>query len=297
MTRRLFPESDGRSSIHNCRRIIYSLREFHKDGELIPHDDVDYIIKNELGFLTWRTRREFIERLVDLQYLNPLGKRKNAVTTRIPTRRGFRTYVRKGCWKAYTFGIKAPRRYAETLNPKYIPPNPPSSREMKRSEENGGQRRICALRDDKRDEADSDVETGKKGETGRTEERGEREAQCIHIVDTPVTQERGNADSALSQENKPNNRLSEPVTAVASEETVFIIDYDMPEKPSSNRVAFYRHLSKLKQKFGYEGQSSASVLKTTNRELALEIHRLALSYGGRASVWQAVRFTKHPGEG
>lgn len=83
----------------------------------------------------------------------------------------------------------------------------------------------------------------------------------------------------------------EGVTRVTELKTLYIIDYDIPRDPASNRVAFYRHLAKLKKAYGYEGESSRSVLKTRDSDLAFRIYELALSYGGRANVWKATKLT------
>lgn len=73
----------------------------------------------------------------------------------------------------------------------------------------------------------------------------------------------------------------------AREGVVFIIDYDVPKSPASENRAFYRALSKLKRTYGYDGKSTASVLKTTDRQLAFKIRDLAVSFGGEAHVYQA----------
>ena len=74
-------------------------------------------------------------------------------------------------------------------------------------------------------------------------------------------------------------------------ETVFIVDYDIPSKPVSAHTRFYRSLSLLKKRFGYEGASSDSVLKTSDQLLAIKIYELAIAYGGQATVWKATKLT------
>lgn len=87
------------------------------------------------------------------------------------------------------------------------------------------------------------------------------------------------------------------VTAVTTKDVVYLIDYDIPQKPAAGRVAFYRNLSKLKRNYGYDGESTASVVKTKDRELAFKIHDLAVAYGGQCNVWKAINICKDSREG
>lgn len=69
----------------------------------------------------------------------------------------------------------------------------------------------------------------------------------------------------------------------------FIVDYDVPREPQSKRRAFYRKLSKIKQKMGLFGKmSTKSVLITTDKALAAQTYRLAKTYG-RANIYFGVR--------
>lgn len=128
---------NGRSGRASCHRIITELREFYKDGDVIPWEDLEYFIEQLCG-LDWRTKMKYVASLVKLKFLEPIGPRRRIII-RKPGRMGHvRTYERLGAWEAYKFGAAAPRRYQETLNPKYVPPPSPSPllKKMKDVEEN-----------------------------------------------------------------------------------------------------------------------------------------------------------------
>lgn len=113
---------------------------------------------------------------------------------------------------------------------------------------------------------------------------------------TRVTgEERNNGDLKSFSEKKSRGDLARGVTGVTDEGGItYIVDYDLPlsgEENVNERVRFYRDLTKLKNKFEYEGKSSDSVLKTRDRKLAFKIHDLAVSYGGLSTVYRAVRLT------
>lgn len=74
-----------------------------------------------------------------------------------------------------------------------------------------------------------------------------------------------------------------------TDQPLFIIDYDIPLEPQSKRRAFYRKLSKIKQKMGLFGKTSTlSVLITADRALAAQIYDLAKMYG-RANLYRVFR--------
>lgn len=282
---KLTSERDGRSSTRNCRRIIKSLRELGvKDGEPILHKDIAYIISNELGFCTWRSEKNYIERLIALQYLKPLGKRQRSLTSKIPTSKGYRNYFRKGFWNAYIFGLKAPRKYEETLNPKYVPPpQAPPFKQRESVETQKETKTICTLCDEVAGCEEADGRNDKR--------REEREARSTHIVSPNVrrlTPESNKADLGTFQQTKTEQSSLETVRRQTDEEVVNLIDYDIPKNPTSENRAFYRKLSKLKQSYGFQGKSSDSVLMTADRELAVKIYDLARSYG-EATLWRATR--------
>lgn len=75
---------------------------------------------------------------------------------------------------------------------------------------------------------------------------------------------------------------------------LYIVDYDVPREPQSRRRAFYRQLSKLKEKMGLFGKiSTNSVVVTTERVLATEVYNLAKTYG-KANLYSG--FYKRDGE-
>lgn len=71
---------------------------------------------------------------------------------------------------------------------------------------------------------------------------------------------------------------------------LYIVDYDVPREPQSKRRAFYRRLSKLKEKINLFGKmSTKSVVTTTDRALATQIYNLAKTYGGKANFYFGFR--------
>jgi len=70
-------------------------------------------------------------------------------------------------------------------------------------------------------------------------------------------------------------------------ETVWIVDWDLPENPPSRRRAFYRRLSQLcRQANGPWERSTQSVMKTLDRRLALRVYALASGFG-RSNLYEA----------
>ena len=77
------------------------------------------------------------------------------------------------------------------------------------------------------------------------------------------------------------------VTAVTSGEVLYIVDWDLPEKPAGPRRAFYRRLRKVCLNNGSNWERSTfSVLKTRSASLAKEVYVLACQYG-RANLYEA----------
>lgn len=280
---KLVSASDGRSSIHNCRQIIYRLREYHDPRDIIPWDDVKYFIEQNCG-LDPRTLIKYAEILVQLNYLEPLGKRVRNVTVKPTSSYGTRTYSRKGVWRKFRFGLKAPKAFQETLNPKYVPPRTPLPRVRERVEGQKSMRVLYGAEDKQNDH----VEEAPMGASRI--DREEREYRPhTHIVGTRVQPNQKNRELESFQGNKTANKLSGDGTRMQENGTpvqAYIIDYDIPKNISGRRT-FYNRLSKLKQKYGYSGKSSLSVLKTIDRELAYKIYDLALTFDGEAHVWRA----------
>ena len=70
---------------------------------------------------------------------------------------------------------------------------------------------------------------------------------------------------------------------------MWLVDYDLPKKPAYNRVKFHRYLKKVLEKLNGEHikYSSMSVVITTSRELAEEIHELAKKFNAtRTGVYE-----------
>jgi len=80
--------------------------------------------------------------LVQLGYLVPEGiplRSKRFITVRTKQNISTKEYSCDKGFEFYTFGPRAPRLYEETLNPKYVPPNPPT----KIREGVKGQKNMC----------------------------------------------------------------------------------------------------------------------------------------------------------
>jgi hypothetical protein len=128
---RLVSESNGRSSIHKCRRVIKDLREYgYKDGDPIPLEDLEYCIQVSCG-LHPRTVRHYLRVMEELDYVRAHdgAKRvfaKSVISVRTKHGWTLREYQAEKGWSSYMFGARAPHLYQETLNPKYVKPKPPS---------------------------------------------------------------------------------------------------------------------------------------------------------------------------
>ena len=67
---------------------------------------------------------------------------------------------------------------------------------------------------------------------------------------------------------------------------VWIVDWALPQKQASQRVAFYRALKALRKKYGVENHmSSQSVMILHNQEAAKAVHLLARRYGQSNLYW------------
>lgn len=75
-------------------------------------------------------------------------------------------------------------------------------------------------------------------------------------------------------------------TRVASGDTVWIVDWDIPL--TKNRFRFYRALRKLKKELGLMGKmSSMSVLIMEDRELAFRVYDLAVMFADKVHIYEA----------
>lgn len=72
--------------------------------------------------------------------------------------------------------------------------------------------------------------------------------------------------------------------------SVWIVDWDIPQKPASARVAFYRALKKLRKDFGIANHmSSQSVMIVHSQAAAEAVHNLALRYGC-SNIYLAIHY-------
>ena len=65
--------------------------------------------------------------------------------------------------------------------------------------------------------------------------------------------------------------------------SVYIVDYDIPKDPPSQRVQFYRDLKKVN---GQGNFSTKSVICTEEKELAEAVYWLVIAFGGRVNIYK-----------
>ena len=234
---------------------------------------------------------KYVTCLVRLDFLQPIGSRRRIIT-RKPGRMGHvRTYERLGAWEAYKFGPAAPRRYQETLNPKYVPPPSPSPL-LKKSEGAGSQKIMCVLCGGR-----VGGDSSKDGEASidASRRREEKKSQRMHNSAEIVTRVRKEAKTSLVQKNRSfsgdtevsqeNDAESRDCTRVHNG-VVWIVDWDIPL--TKNRFRFYRALRKLKKELGlHDPMSTKSVLVTKDEELAFRVFNLALMFTAKVHIYEA----------
>ncbi|MGD2247529.1 MAG: hypothetical protein PVF58_03925 [Candidatus Methanofastidiosia archaeon] len=71
---------------------------------------------------------------------------------------------------------------------------------------------------------------------------------------------------------------------------VYIVDYDIPEKPARKKVQFYRDLKNVKEHTRIE-YSTLSVFRTNERMIAEAVYHLVMYYGGCAHVYYGEEIT------
>ena len=71
---------------------------------------------------------------------------------------------------------------------------------------------------------------------------------------------------------------------------VYIVDYDMPEKPARKKVQFYRDLKNLRA-YAHMKYSTLSVFRTDERMVAEAVYYLVMYYGGCAHVYYGEEIT------
>lgn len=121
---------DHRTSLAKLHRVTDYLRQFYREKQPIPHDDVVFAIEKTCGSDS-RTIRKTIRLLLRHGYLTPVSTKKSEIvqtrkfvqvrTKNSTTTREYR--VDEG-FRNYVFGPRAPRSYQKKL----VPPTPPSTR-------------------------------------------------------------------------------------------------------------------------------------------------------------------------
>ena len=73
--------------------------------------------------------------------------------------------------------------------------------------------------------------------------------------------------------------------------SLYIVDYDIPEKPAKERVQFYRDMKKLQNNDFQSESSTQSVFRTHDRTLAEAVYLLVMAHGGRGHVYKGEEIT------
>ncbi len=71
---------------------------------------------------------------------------------------------------------------------------------------------------------------------------------------------------------------------------LYIVDYDIPEKPARKRVQFYRDMKTLCNSSHIE-HSTLSVFRTHDKMLAQAIYLLVVTHGGYGHVYYGEEIT------
>jgi len=82
--------------------------------------------------------------------------------------------------------------------------------------------------------------------------------------------------------------------------TIYIVDWDIPRRPASDRLRFYRALQRLCSEAGATiwDRSTMSVLKTPSRDLAFQVFNLVKGVeGGRGNIYEARLIGTYPEQG
>jgi len=120
---------DHRSGLQKLKDIIFDLREFYKDGDRIPYDDVEDAIFRNCG-IDDRTVKKYLNRLVKLSYFKPVGRpikkrtRVNVTTfSRIDAspEHNPKEYTSSKGHSFYVFGLFAPKRFTQDSLPPTTP--------------------------------------------------------------------------------------------------------------------------------------------------------------------------------
>lgn len=105
---------DRRGGLNKLKDMIYFLREYYAEAQLIPYDDVEYAIIMVSQGLDPRTIRKYLQQLLKFHYLEHKGSPLSEVSQVIvkTDRRTFpKSYYSKKGHRNYVFGFMAPKRY------------------------------------------------------------------------------------------------------------------------------------------------------------------------------------------
>ncbi|KYK32690.1 MAG: hypothetical protein HXS46_13525 [Theionarchaea archaeon] len=70
---------------------------------------------------------------------------------------------------------------------------------------------------------------------------------------------------------------------------VYIVDYDIPEKPAKERIQFYRDMKKLQN--SQTDYSTLSVFRTKEKYIAQAVYLLVVAHGGHGHVYYGEEIT------
>jgi len=76
----------------------------------------------------------------------------------------------------------------------------------------------------------------------------------------------------------------------------YLVDYDIPKEPASQRVKFYRELRELRRRYKHFTNkfSTCSVFYTLDHTLATEVYNLVKGYGGDCHLYEATQLLPPP---
>lgn len=73
---------------------------------------------------------------------------------------------------------------------------------------------------------------------------------------------------------------------------LYIVDYDIPEEPTRERIQFYRDMKKLlNNSFQKADYSTLSVFRTHERSLARAVYLLVVAHRGHAHLYYGEEIT------
>ena len=106
------PKTDHRSGFQKLKDIIFDLRDKgYREGDSIPYEDVEDSIFENCG-IDHRTVKKYLETLVKLAYLKPIGPPKARISrVSVQTKSSIhpKTYYSQLGYTEYQFGVFAPK--------------------------------------------------------------------------------------------------------------------------------------------------------------------------------------------